>query len=274
MKRCQVHEGLIRTRLALRATLCWDEDREFQAEEWGMQLAKSPAYISRKMRKTKQGCAWLIGRWEVLAQALDEEGDWTESQKSMGLDLLGKAHEARLKATPLDGDAATRKAFVAKQIGRLNTLKAEVLEALDGEERDLAEVGFGPDLDRELMLARRYENACRKQFQWAHNALDRGAEGVEVPPSASTRSSDGSEDSIASRPSRGPPRGLGVARMAEGGDARGGWRSPGAGCRASCPGRARPGRRPQAVPRPGRQSPPAAAPRRPSPAATAEGTGD
>jgi len=166
--RCRVLDATIRTRGASRATLCWDEDRAGDAEELGARLAKSPATVARKLRRTKQGCQWMIGRWEGLSRILEARGDWDAAQKRLALDLLGMPLELRDGPTRLDGD---RPALIREQVDRLKALKAEALDDLDDLDRAAAEMGLGADPDRALALARRYESACVRRLEWAQSQL-------------------------------------------------------------------------------------------------------
>ncbi len=168
--RCHAHESALRSRQATRATLCWDLDREADAEELGATLAKAPARVSRKLQRTKQGCAWMIGRWEGLGHIWEGKGDWDEAQKRLALDLLGTPKELRDGPTPLDGD---RPALIRAQVQRLATLAAEALDALDEQERSDAEIGLGPDTDKALALARRYEAAIVRRMNWAQAQLNK-----------------------------------------------------------------------------------------------------
>src|SRR5690242_17965963 len=54
--RCQADERAARAYAARRASLCWDDDRALAAEKLGKRLAKDPARVVLKLRKTLQGC--------------------------------------------------------------------------------------------------------------------------------------------------------------------------------------------------------------------------
>ena len=180
--RCQAQETLLRSRLALRATLLWDEDREFLAVELGERLSRAPQVVAPKLLRTKQGCAWMIERWEFLGQALEEEGDWDDAQKSRALDLLGMPPDERGGVTPIDGDAPTRKAFVAARLDRLLTLQVKALDALDDRERSEAVEGLGPDIDRDLLLTTRYRAVVQAAARLGVPAAGGGAPDGRGPP--------------------------------------------------------------------------------------------
>ncbi len=178
IEHCQAHENSLRTGQATRAALCWDIDRECDAEDLGATLARSPAKVARKLRRTKQGCQWMIARWEGLGRVLEFKGDWDEAQRRLALDLLGLSIELRDGPTPLDGD---RPALIRDQLSRLRSLVAQALEELDEQERAAAEVGLGPDYDKSVSLCRRYEAACVRRMDQAHAQLrkNRKAEPAE-----------------------------------------------------------------------------------------------
>ncbi len=171
INRCHAHETSARTRQAARASLCWEIDRECEAEDLGERLSKAPAKVARTLQRTKQGCAWLIARWEGLSRVLQAKGDWDAPQQRLALDLLGTPKELREGPSPIDGD---RPALIRQQLAELETLKAEALEELDERERADAEIGLGVDTDQAIALARRYEAACFRRMQWAQNQLKGG----------------------------------------------------------------------------------------------------
>ncbi len=169
--RCRAHESALRIRQADRAALCWDIDRECEAEDLGDRLAKAPAKVAGTLRRTKQGCAWLIARWEGLSRVLQANGDWDAPQQRLALDLLGTPKELREGPTPIDGD---RPALIREQVAHLNAVKAGALDELDERERADAEIGLGGDTDQSIALARRYEAACLRRLKWAQAQLPQG----------------------------------------------------------------------------------------------------
>ncbi len=171
IERCQGQEGALRTLLAARASFRWDEDRGLAAEELGATLPKAPALVGRKLTRTRQGCDWMIGRWEGLGRVLDAKGDWDAAQKRLALDLLGTPAELRGGSTEADADLPSKRALIAAQVARLAASKAEALDELDALEHEAAELGMGPDLDRDLILVRRYERACTRRMEWALGQL-------------------------------------------------------------------------------------------------------
>jgi len=174
MERCQNHERTTRTRNARRAALRWQVDRELAAEELGAKLPKSPTRVARKLRATKQGCQWLLSRWEGLGGILDAAGDWDEAQRSLALDLLGTPREFRAGPGPLPGDLDGRRALILAEVGALRDAIRDSLAELDASEREAAEMGFGADHDGELASIRRFERTCTRRLEWAREQLRPG----------------------------------------------------------------------------------------------------
>ena len=169
--RCQHQERAIRALHATRAGLCWDEDRRKAAEVLGARLRGSPTVVLHKLAATRQGCDWLIVRWEGLGRVLDANGEWDADQEALALDLLGLANEFREGPTPLDADLEGRRRLVRDEVDRLHALNARAMEELDGREREMAILGFGPDLDGQLAAVRRFERLCSRHLEWARNQL-------------------------------------------------------------------------------------------------------
>ena len=93
---CFVKDAQIREAKARRAAACWEEDRRAEAEKLAARIAKRPEIVARELRRSAQGVDLLIERWECLADAAAQTGDWNEAQRSMALDLLGVAHDLRI----------------------------------------------------------------------------------------------------------------------------------------------------------------------------------
>ena len=176
--RCRALDEALRSRSAARASSCWDADREAEAEELGRKLSRSPSLVLHQLRRSKQGCAWLLARWQGLGRALENTGAWTDAQKKLALDLLGTPKEFREVPGLLDGD---RCALVAEQIAQLDAWQAGPMADLDDLDRAHAEVGLGRDLDKPLNLVRRYEAACVRRMEKALKAFDRKQRPAAVP---------------------------------------------------------------------------------------------
>src|SRR5438309_1982354 len=93
--RCERIERRSRDVRAMRAELCWEDDRGLDAERLGGLLPKHPGEVVRELRRTPQGCEWLMTRWAMLAHTADVKGSWTPEQSRMAFDLLGTPVEFR-----------------------------------------------------------------------------------------------------------------------------------------------------------------------------------
>ena len=65
-----------------------------------------PGSLNR-LRRTPQGCDWMIDRWERLA-AIAREGGWDDLQKSLAFDLLGACPEERDYTLPAQPEVRWR----------------------------------------------------------------------------------------------------------------------------------------------------------------------
>jgi len=171
---CRHHARSLRSRHAMRAGLRWEEDRKLDAEELGAKLPKAPGRVGRKLRSTRQGCDWMIRRWEGLGRILDANGTWTEAQTALALDLLGVPAELRDGPPPLGDGVDDRRERVRDEVEQLRLLRGQGLDILDGHDRDAAISGFGPDHNGELAAVRRDERACSRRFEWAREQLKAG----------------------------------------------------------------------------------------------------
>jgi hypothetical protein len=173
----QRQERTLRAHFARRATVCWDDDRRLDAEVVALSLAKRPSMVSRKLRRTTQGCDWLLDRWRALGRVIDADREWTEAQRSLALDLLGTPVELR------DENPGPPAALVAREVERIERLKTEALDDLDRAERAAAESDLEMEDPKPLALLRRYEAACQRRLQWAQRQLRSGRH-AELPEPA------------------------------------------------------------------------------------------
>ncbi len=169
-----------------RARANWDSDRRLIAETQAMRLAKSPGLVCRQLEGTKQGAELMLERWERLGATLESGGDWSESERSHALDLLGVAVDLRNGLTPVDARSgedglAFRKAVVSRQIERLRKL-AGSLASLDAMQRDHAERGYLAEYTKAGQLIERYQREAARRFLKAREEL------CGPPPAAAPRS--------------------------------------------------------------------------------------
>ncbi len=177
---------------ALRAELCWDDDRRLAAEALGSRLARGPADVVERLKATPQGCDWLIRRWSLLARAGDLALDWTPAQRSMAFDLLGTPAEFRVgwpgppagpdpdpdgppeRPTTIPTDLARR------EIEALRDRRARAAE-IDAVERSLASANLADEPSPELRRLRRYEVALHKRLRWFLDRLQAEPDGTPGP---------------------------------------------------------------------------------------------
>ena len=179
-----------------RARTQWDADRRRQADELASRLAREPHKVARRIEGTPQGCDLMLECWRGLASSLERHKTWTEAQRSLALDLLGVRPELRDAETPVDpagGDALeARRAVVAAEVRRLESLRDGALRDRDAAERALAESTLGAELTRPLQFLHRYEMAALRREERARRRLDdaraaREADGPARPAAAPPR---------------------------------------------------------------------------------------
>jgi len=98
--RCERMERRARDVKAMKAELCWEDDRRLDAVKLGGLLPKCPAEVVEELRRTPQGCEWLMTRWAMLAHVADVRKEWTAEQARLAFDLLGTPAEFREGVRP------------------------------------------------------------------------------------------------------------------------------------------------------------------------------
>jgi len=171
-------ERQARDRAALRAEVCWDDDRRLAAETLGAGLSKAPGEVVERLKATPQGCDWLIKRWALLVRAGQEQKDLTADQKAMAFDLLGTPAGFRggCPAPPPDPDGPPTPrwtcpiALARREIESLRAHRDRVVE-LDEVERGLAGADLADDASPELRRLRRHEATLHKRLRWCLDQL-------------------------------------------------------------------------------------------------------
>ncbi|WP_435007588.1 hypothetical protein P12x_004853 [Tundrisphaera lichenicola] len=172
--RCERMERRVRDKISLRAEPTWDDDRKLQAETLGGQLAKRPGEVVEALRRTPQGCVWLMTRWAMLAHVADVKGGWTSEQTRLAFDLLGTPIEFREGHRPgasldLQGtmvEPADDPASVARREIAALTERRDLVNDLDEVNRALACSDLADDEDPELRKLRRYEGTLHRRLHW------------------------------------------------------------------------------------------------------------
>jgi hypothetical protein len=172
--RCERMERRARDLKAMRAELCWEDDRRLDAVRLGGLLSKRPDEVIEELRRTPQGCEWLMTRWAMLARTADVNGKWTPEQSRMAFDLLGTPVEFREGIKPgasldLDGrliESADDPAAVARRDIDALKQRRELVEGLDEVNQALAVADLSDEDDPELRRLRRYESALHRRLRW------------------------------------------------------------------------------------------------------------
>jgi hypothetical protein len=176
-----------------KARLQWDEDRRREADGLSLKLARVPQAVARQLAATPQGAGLMIDLWRGLAASLEKHRTWTDPQRSLALDLLGIHPELRDAETPVDpmgGDVLeARRAVVASEIARLESLRDGRLAERDADERAMAEATLGAELTKPLQLLHRYMTAAWNRYRLALRKLEQARRSREGVPAEKPRAS-------------------------------------------------------------------------------------
>jgi hypothetical protein len=163
-------------RKALHAELCWEDDRKLQAIRLGAMITENPADVVEQLRRTPQGCEWLMTHWAMLAYTAESVGPWTPDQTRLAFDLLGTPREFRLGQQPgasidFEGkrlDPTETQVIIARR--EIADLKArrEVVDGLDevAQALSMASLNVSDEGDPDLKNLRRYEATLHNRFRW------------------------------------------------------------------------------------------------------------
>jgi hypothetical protein len=202
--RCERMERRARDLKAMRAELCWEDDRRLDAVRLGGLLSKRPDEVVEELRGTPQGCEWLMTRWAMLAHTADVTGSWTPEQSRMAFDLLGTPIEFREGIKPgasldLDGrliESADDPAAVARREITALKERRELIEGLDEVNQALAVADLSDENDPELRRIRRYESTLHRRLRWCLSQLRYESPHRRAHPSLSRPSWDARPEAI------------------------------------------------------------------------------
>ncbi len=208
IERCQAMERSVRSRVVLRASVTWDEDRRLEAIGLASKLSRRPEEVAVKLRESYHGCQWLAARWAMLAYVADsQEGAWTPEQAALAFDLLGTPREFREGHAPgttidpdgkLEGPPLGPAAVARLAIDELNK-RLEVLGPVDEAARERAEADLSDD-DPELRRLRRYEAELHRRMKWALGLFTEEATPPESEPEPAPTPPSKGESEAASEP--------------------------------------------------------------------------
>jgi hypothetical protein len=181
IERCERAMDDLSATAQVRARLTWDEDQAIQAATIFNRLTRDPVLASRRLQASLAGVELLIEAWIGLLASLQLGNDWSESEKSRALDLLGVATEARAGRTLIDGpegaeSAAYHHKLALEEIDRLETLRDESLIKLDELERLQAMTGDVTILTKPAKLVLRYEREAWRRYRESMKAIQTPAE--------------------------------------------------------------------------------------------------
>ncbi|QDV37724.1 hypothetical protein [Tautonia plasticadhaerens] len=194
LERIERARELTRREAALKALAGWEKRRQARARSKAQDLVKDPSNTVLDLEGTAFGCDWLIRRWQALDAPLQLGQGWDQRTVLKAQALLGfpdylpgpdanrevrrlwilaaAASPTQVTALPrleaegsLPTDPSHARAslsrFVAEQVGRLEGLRAESWEEVEGPEgRAIALQAAAADPSGEGQLMHRYEVAA------------------------------------------------------------------------------------------------------------------
>ena len=188
IERAERMDRRTRDKIAIKAELSWDDDRRLDAELLGEQLGNRPPVVVEQLRRTPQGCEWLMALWAMLAHVADTV-PWTPDQEQLAFDLLttpGLFREGRKPGVAIDFDGRvvdpeTNQAAIARrEIANLRE-RIEEVNGLDQANRALAMADLYDDHDPEIKRVRKMEGALHSRLRWFMRQLQHDAPAREVP---------------------------------------------------------------------------------------------
>ncbi len=183
-------ERRLRDEACWRAWTCWDEDQRLEVERLAEKLPRHPARVVAELRRSPDGCDWLIDRWAMLANVADRQ-TWTPEQATLANNLLGTPLEVRDDAPEQIIDADGRPVFplrpqaeVAREtIAELAALRERMVEA-DEVARSLVRADRNDAGTPDLKRLRRYERDLEKRLQWYVEQFHAGGPPTVIQPEA------------------------------------------------------------------------------------------
>ena len=167
--RCASEQFRVQSYQAERARVCWDADRQLDADEIGAGLSRRPTLVVQRLGRTRQGCEWMIRRWQELDLVRHVNLEWDEAQTSTAYDLLGYDRVLR------DGLGfpanQSLEHLVQNELVRLQQRIESGLADLDVCEREHAAAGDPLTPMRDVLRLRRYEADCMRQYYKARSEL-------------------------------------------------------------------------------------------------------
>jgi hypothetical protein len=158
----------------------WDAWRRILLAVLLETLSSKPQSISAKLEMSPQGCRALWAEWDALDGYLEQNGCWTQEQRSWAMDLLGLSKIRRdsgrteLDPRPGDGTTALSRAqdVVRREMTRLKQRadSPELQEADQSERAQVVEHKLRPET-QEARLAERYRGEHARRVEWYWKVL-------------------------------------------------------------------------------------------------------
>src|SRR5262249_13172558 len=120
-----------------------------RARRLGARLAKDPADVAHKLRKTSAGCRWMLERWDDLGETLDQAGFWEHSRLHLALGLLGFTAQQWRDEWQV---TAVVMGYLSARRGK-ETTEADVRFALGGKPEAMSKVEFATEVESMAGLA-------------------------------------------------------------------------------------------------------------------------
>lgn len=181
-----------------RARYAWDVDRKAEAADLLAQLPRRPEVIVPKLEASAHGVMLLLGLWGRLRESLDawkvalndsrrgawngvRMGAWNDAEVATACDLMAIPTALRNGPKPFDPQDPSanlyefRRAWVDREIDRLEGLRERQLRRADRRERARAVAGTSASQTRPVRLALRYEREAIRRYDAAMGVVKAAA---------------------------------------------------------------------------------------------------
>jgi len=137
-------------------------------------LRREPSRLVARLSRSLQGVSWMLQRWAVLQEALEEDGQWSEEDRELAYTLLGRDPEMRRGRFRIREDAPREalEKLVAEETRRWNE-RLDVLANLDAIDRQLGVSGATFDASPLARRFHRYEQDCQRKLNAAFADLQK-----------------------------------------------------------------------------------------------------
>ena len=95
LRRCARFHAAVVDEQVRKAGLEWQWACDDELERLKKLLKTEPEEAARLLKRSALGCRWMLAEWEELAEALEKEGTWANSQRDRAIRLIGQRPEAK-----------------------------------------------------------------------------------------------------------------------------------------------------------------------------------